>query len=129
MKALWSAVVLQAFNDIEKAPFRSRTYDEAVAFFVGTGDWIGSRRDIADAMGMTGEALESAGRKLIRLRRMAEGVEPDAEDVRTEPVRRMRVPAIPPPPVPVPVRVPRAPRPEAKWQYNPFNPLLKRAQR
>ena len=73
---LWVAVVLQAENDIETEPLDSIDFAQAVAFFIGTGDWVQNRVVIGDYLDLHRDDLERLGRRCINARRLAEGLEP-----------------------------------------------------
>jgi hypothetical protein len=73
---LWSAVVLQARDDIENQPLDSVEFSQAVAFFIGSGDWVQNRTAIGDFLNLHRDDLEKAGRRCINKRRVSEGLEP-----------------------------------------------------
>ncbi len=73
---LWSAVVLQARDDIENQPLNSVEFSQAVAFFIGSGDWVQNRTAIGDFLNLHRDDLEKAGRRCINKRRVSEGLEP-----------------------------------------------------
>lgn len=128
MRSLWAGVVAQALADIEAAPIGSVIYQEAVSFFTGAFEWIGSRRDIADAIDVQVTDLERAGRHAIRARRLREGlpVEPEPERVATVRWAVRHLAAVPRPPTPEPPAPPPDPSSRGKkWAVNPFNPLLR----
>jgi hypothetical protein len=65
---MWAAVVLQAADDIEVEPRGSVEYDDAVAFFTGRGQWLESRRAVADHCGLHADDIERLGRIAIESR-------------------------------------------------------------
>jgi hypothetical protein len=73
---LWSAVVLQAKDDIENLSLDSVEFEQAVAFFIGRGDWVQNRTAIGDFLNLHRDDLEKAGRRCINRRRVSEGLEP-----------------------------------------------------
>jgi hypothetical protein len=77
-RALWSAVVRQAREDIANEPMGSLEYEEAVAFFTGGGEWARSRGDVADCIELHPDDLAHAGQHWIEERRQAAGI-PEGE--------------------------------------------------
>jgi hypothetical protein len=76
-RALWSAVVLNAVNDIDGEHYRSLEYSEAVAFFTAArGPWAESRQAIADYLGLHADDLTRLGRAAIEARHLRDGPEP-----------------------------------------------------
>src|SRR4051812_20882529 len=73
---LWVAVVLQAKDDIENEPLGSVDFTQAVAFFIGSGNWAQNRTVIGDYLDLHRDDLEKLGRRCINARRAAEGLEP-----------------------------------------------------
>jgi hypothetical protein len=73
---LWTAVVLQAKDDIEILALDSVEFSQAVAFFIGSGDWVQNRTAIGDFLNLHRDDLEKAGRRCINKRRVSEGLEP-----------------------------------------------------
>ncbi len=76
-RALWGAAVLQAKEDVERQPFNSIAYDQAVAFFVGGGAWAESRSALADCLDVHPDDIERVGRRCIAARRKLDGLPPD----------------------------------------------------
>lgn len=62
---LWSAVVLQAKEDILTAPLNSIEYDQAVAFFTGGGEWSKVRVSVGDFLELHHDDLVRCGRRCI----------------------------------------------------------------
>lgn len=77
-RSLWSAVVLQAIEDIETQPMQSLVFADAVAFFTRSGSWAESRSTIADFLDMHRDELEAIGRRCIDARRTREELPPEA---------------------------------------------------
>jgi hypothetical protein len=108
-RALWSAVVLHAVNDIDSEHYRSLEYGEAVAFFTAAhGPWAESRQAIADYLGLHSDDLTRLGRAAIEARHLRDGPEPitvrpavEIQPTSTRPVPRVTNPApvVPRPPV------------------------------
>jgi hypothetical protein len=73
---LWVAVVLQAKEDVENAPLHSIDFAQAVAFFIGSGDWVQNRTAIGDYLDLHRDDLERMGRRCINQRRVSEGLQP-----------------------------------------------------
>src|ERR1700759_2781851 len=73
---LWSAVVLQAKDDVENQPLDSIEFTQAVAFFIGSGDWVQNRTAIGDFLNLHRDDLEKAGRRCINRRRVSAALEP-----------------------------------------------------
>jgi hypothetical protein len=103
---LWSAVVLQAKDDIENLSLDSVEFAQAVAFFIGSGDWVQTRTAIGDFLNLHRDDLEKAGRRCINRRRVSEGLGPllarqpwptPAHTARTVEHRPEPQPASPPP--------------------------------
>jgi len=126
-RALWSAVVQQAIDDVMDGPTGSLIYDGAVAFFTHGGDWAMARADIADELGIHPDDLARAGRQIIAARRVSEGLPAETPVVLPQPARRPckrhtgplpRLEAVFLPPEPV------QPRKHGSWQQrngrNPF---------
>jgi hypothetical protein len=145
-RALWSAVILQTIHDIETAPLDSVEHADAVAFFTGGGDWLRSRRLIAEAINLHEDDLTKLGRRLVLDRRRSEGL-PDEPPPRRKANPPMPQPLPPlPPPVPLMLRPlkmpplfvaqlpvadgpPPPPKPKGRgrkrWTTNPFEKHLK----
>jgi hypothetical protein len=64
-RQLWSAVVLQAKEDVQDAPLDSVTFAQAISFFTGSGEWIEARRMIIDFLELHPDDLEAIGRRCI----------------------------------------------------------------
>ncbi len=77
-RSLWSAVVLQAIEDIETQPMQSLVFADAVAFFTRSGSWAESRSTIADFLDMHRDELEAIGRRCIDARRFSEDLQTEA---------------------------------------------------
>jgi len=73
-RALWSAVVQQAIDDVMDEPIGSLIYDDAVAFFTHTGEWAVSRTHIADELGIHADAPEN-----LPLEKSAAGANPRSQ--------------------------------------------------
>jgi hypothetical protein len=73
---LWVAVVLQAKDDIENEPLHSINFTQAVAFFIGSGEWVKNRTAIGDYLDLHRDDLEKMGRRCINARRVSEGLAP-----------------------------------------------------
>ena len=93
-RALWSAVVQQAMDDLNEAPFGSTDHATAVAFFIGGGDWRQSRTDIADRIGIHADDLERCGRRLIEARRVAAGIPAVPSQLAPAPAQAAPVPVL-----------------------------------
>ena len=87
-RALWSAVVQQAIDDVMDEPIGSLIYDDAVAFFTHTGEWAVSRTHIADELGIHADDLARAGRRITAQRRLSEGMPADTPIALPQPARR-----------------------------------------
>jgi hypothetical protein len=75
-RELWGAVVLQAREDVRLQPLHSIEYDQAVAFFIGGGEWAGMRTVIGDFIGVHADNLEAVGRQFINERLALTGLPP-----------------------------------------------------
>lgn len=75
-RALWVHVVTQAKDDLESEPINSMPYDDAVAFFAGSGQWATTRAFIADLLGMHPDDLFLSGQRWIAARRKRDGLPP-----------------------------------------------------
>src|ERR1700759_2812564 len=134
-RRLWSAVLGQAYTDLEYEIFGSYAHAQAAAFFFSSApEWTEGRRDICDFLGLEPSELRRPALRIINKRRLERGLPP----LRTE-TPRPRLPvqrALPPvaadrAPLPLPrlVAIP-APEPPAKprrsWRthyaFNPFDP-------
>ena len=71
-RSLWVAVVLQAKSDIETELLDSLDFIQAVAFFIGSGQWVQNRAVIGDYLDLHRDDLEKLGRRCINARRAAE---------------------------------------------------------
>jgi hypothetical protein len=125
-RALWAAVILQARDDLDTEHYGSVEHGHADAFFTAPGDWAVSRRAIADALDLHPDDLMRLGRAVTAARTARDGGPP----VVARPVPRLVVSVAAPVPVPVavvPAKVPRrVGRAGARrWEFNPFNRLLK----
>lgn len=67
-RSLWTAVLLQAREDLLEAGFETIEYNEAIAFFLHGGSWIQSRENIADHTGISAQAIQLAGERMVRAR-------------------------------------------------------------
>jgi hypothetical protein len=67
-RALWSAVVLQALEDVSSAPIDSTAYNAACSFFTAPGEWSQQRQWIGDALGLHGDDIKRTGRRYIAAR-------------------------------------------------------------
>ena len=67
-RALWSAVVAQAVEDLMLTGLHSLEFAAAVSFFVSGGEWLQSRREIADMLDLHPDDLERLGRKQLLTR-------------------------------------------------------------
>ncbi len=124
-RSLWAQVVLQARADLEDEPIDSVVFSQAVAFFVGRGEWAASRANVADWLGMHPDELGRCGERWIAERRRREGLEPMPPvvfGVRSEA------------PLPRLIAVPAPDRQAAKrrqaiapQRVNPFNPFRTRS--
>src|SRR3954466_3579417 len=136
-RRLWSAVLLQAYADLEDETFQSYWWNQACAFFFDGGEWVESRRNICDCLGMVPSDLIRPALRILNKRRLEHGLPPVLARPTTPRVpapvaRRAEVP-VPPPRVPLPllVAIP-GPPPEPvrrsggghrRWRYNPFDPF------
>jgi hypothetical protein len=75
-RQLWGAVILQAKEDIRHQPLCSIEYEQAVAFFTGSGEWAEMRTVISDFVEVHRDDLESVGRGFINDRRALSGLPP-----------------------------------------------------
>jgi hypothetical protein len=75
-RALWIRVISQAQEDLEHEPAKSILYDEAAAFFVGSGHWAEARAVIADLLEMHPDNLLRCGQRWIAARRKRDGLPP-----------------------------------------------------
>jgi hypothetical protein len=132
---LWLEVVLQALADIADEPVGSTPFNQSVWFFIGGGDWLEGRQNIADMLSLHADDLERAGRRAANARLLKEGLPPLEKRA---PTPRLPGPAQKPvepaKPVPMPKLVATfAPEPDrkrrhqpGKWRdrydYNPFDP-------
>jgi hypothetical protein len=107
-RALWIGVVTQAQEDLEHQPTRSIIYDEAVAFFVGSGHWAESRAVIADLLEMHPDNLLRCGQRWIAARKKRDGL--PAEPPREPPAASTSLPRLVALPGPGVCRVPSTPR-------------------
>jgi hypothetical protein len=97
-RTLWSAVLLQAKEDLEFEPTGSTLHDQAVAFFVANGPWAESRAIVADLLEMHPDYLRSNGKRWIAERRTREGLPPEPPpSPRPVPARRPQLVASPAP--------------------------------
>src|ERR1700693_2331531 len=67
-RGLWSSVVLQPIEEIEKQLMQSIAFDEAVAFFSGSGSWAESRTMIGDFLELHRDDLATIGQRCIDAR-------------------------------------------------------------
>lgn len=138
---LWAAVLCQAYEDLRDEEFQSYWWNQAAAFFFSPGtDWVASRRDICDFLGLEPADIRRPALRLINARRLEQGLPP----LQTRPVcdrprppeQRVAEPAVrqgPPPPLPRLVATFNpAPEPpqrgrhrswRERWAFNPFAPL------
>ena len=72
-RALWSAVVMQAIDDIRTAKFDSLDYSQSVYFMTGDTE---ARTHVADYLGLHADDLKQSGDREVRKRRIAEGLPP-----------------------------------------------------
>jgi hypothetical protein len=135
-RALWAAVVLQAKEDVQNAPFDSLIYNDAEAFFVGGGDWRYSRAHAAEQLDIDPERLAELGRSWVSQRRLSENA--PARDAKPA-VQRQPMPERMPQQDPIrvlpvnaelkPERLAATNRASAqRWRRgdgNPFNPFRK----
>ena len=112
-RALWVHVVTQAKDDLESEPINSIPYDDAVAFFAGSGQWATTRAFIADLLGMHPDDLFRSGQQWIAARRKRDGL-PQQE------------PRLPPALDPPSTAQPLLPRPVARPGYMPKPPAARR---
>jgi hypothetical protein len=133
VRQLWTAVLVQAFEDLEHEIYGSYWHNQAVAFFFGSGEWPASRIEICDFLGLDPAGLRRPALRIINKRRLERGLPP----LRTEtprprlPVQRAPSVAADRSPLPLPrlVAIP-APDPPVKprrsWRtryvFNPFDP-------
>ena len=82
-RALWSAVVRCALDDLDYEPLDSTLYAQAAAlyaqaaaFFLSGGEWRASRTEIADMLGCHADDLRRCGLRHIAARRHAAGLPP-----------------------------------------------------
>jgi hypothetical protein len=137
-RRLWSAVLGQAFEDLEREAFGSYWHNQAVAFFFDGGEWIESRCDICDFLGLHPEDLRRPALRIINKRRLEHGLPPLATRTPTPcpPTQRVSRPAPAVPPIPLPrlVATFKEPEPEPerrdrtggwrkRYAFNPFAPL------
>lgn len=108
---LWSAVVLQAKEDILTAPLNSIEYDQAVAFFTSGGEWSKVRISVGDFLELHHDDLVRCGRRCIdermRIEASRQSGQPDGSILRTP--RRGRPPGLP--------RAVLAPAPATNYGY------------
>jgi hypothetical protein len=95
-RALWSAVVLQALQDIESQPIQSVAFAEAVAFFTRSGAWAEARTMIGDFLELHRDELESIGTRCIEARHTsdslaAETLRRSTDVLRDSPLRLARL--------------------------------------
>ena len=92
-RGLWSAVVLQAHDDLQFEPRNSVIYGEAEAFFFhAVGPWAQSRQTIADQLEVHADDITRLGRLTIAARNIAENTTP----IRPDLVAVMRRKPLPP---------------------------------
>ena len=121
-RSLWVAVVLQAKSDIETEPLGSLDFTQAVAFFIGSGQWVQNRAVIGDYLDLHRDDLEKLGRRCINARRAAEGLEPLQPRQPWPNATRARKTVEPVPPQPQPI-LPPLPQPRsAPARVNRFFP-------
>src|SRR5664279_4640104 len=89
-RALWSAVVQQAIDDVHDEPMGSIEYTDAVAFWSHAGDWTRARSGIADELGIHADDLAATGRRIIAQRRVSEGLTAETPVALPKPARRGR---------------------------------------
>jgi hypothetical protein len=137
VRRLWAGVLCQAYQDLRDEEFGSYWHNQAMAFFFDGGDWIESRRDICDMLGLHPEDLRRPALRMINARRLEHGLPPLATRTPTPcpPTQRALRPAPAVPPIPLPrlVATFKEPEPEPergggrswrqRYAFNPFAPL------
>jgi hypothetical protein len=142
VRRLWAGVLCQAYQDLRDEEFGSYWHNQAVAFFFDGGDWIESRRDICDMLGLHPSDLARPALRMINARRLEHGLPPLATQApqpslgpRLPTQRGSRpAPAVPPIPLPRLVATFKEPEPEpertrggtrnwrTRYAFNPFDP-------
>jgi hypothetical protein len=138
-RRLWMSVLLQAFEDLEQEEFGSYWYNQSMAFFFGSGDWVEGRRDICDFLSIEPSDVRRPALRIANKRRLAAGLpplQPQATTPRLATQRASEPAAAVPRPLPRLVAVHKPPEPEPeyrrrgrapskRWTYNPFDPFRK----
>jgi hypothetical protein len=138
-RRLWMSVLLQAFQDLEEEELGSYWHSQSMAFFFGSGDWVQSRRDVCDYLGLEPSDIRRPALRIVNRRRLTHGLPPlQTQAPRPEgprlPKQRVSLPAARPEPPPAwprleatfnepPKRKRRGGTPGKRWAHNPFDPF------
>jgi hypothetical protein len=118
-RALWTAVVLKALDDIANEPLDSTDYTDAGHFFTSGGEWAASRADIALHLDFHPDDLARAGRNSINQRRVADGMPAEIVPAKVSTPHQQtplpRLGAIPPVPTGAEQRARRREKRDRNW--------------
>jgi len=133
-RRLWSAVLLQAFEDLRDETFGSILYNQAAAFFFSPG-WRESRQNVCDLLGLAIEEIRRPALRILNARRLERGLPalqptpvmsgPGLRPARAPAAGAMRVtlPRLVAEFKPEPERTRRAGGWRKRYDYNPFDPF------